>query len=203
MGSYIVGVAGGSGSGKSTFVDGLKAVLGNNATVIGHDNYYRERSDLSYAERCLINYDEPKAFDNELFIEHLRLLKDGVAVDAPLYDYTIHNRKEVTTHIEPAKIILLDGIMLFEEPRVLELCDLKIFIDTDADTRILRRAMRDINERGRSLSSIVSQYLETVKPMYEKYVEPTKKHADIVLPNGGMNKNAIDMVANYLLDIVK
>ncbi len=203
MGSYIVGVAGGSGSGKSTFVEGLKAVLGDKVTIIGHDNYYRERTDLSYAERCLINYDEPKAFDNELFIEHLKLLKEGIAVDAPLYDYTVHNRKEETVRIEPAKVILLDGIMLFEEPRVLELCDLKIFIDTDADTRILRRAMRDINERGRTLSSVVAQYLETVKPMYEKYVEPTKKHADIVLPNGGMNKKAIDMVCRYLMEVVE
>ncbi len=200
--SFIVGIAGGSGSGKSTFVNGLRQVLGGDCTVIEHDAYYRARNDLTYEERCKINYDEPDAFDNELFVEHLMMLRDGSEVLSPVYDYTIHNRSKETKLIKPSKIILLDGLLLFHDERVAKACDLKIFIDTDADTRILRRALRDIKERGRTLESVTAQYFDTVKPMYEKYIDPTKKKADVIIPNGGMNPMAVEMVTTFLKKLI-
>lgn len=198
MKTYIVGIAGGSGSGKSTFVGGLKEVLGDKCIIIEHDAYYKPHDDLEYEERTKINYDEPDAFDWELFIEQLESLRDGKSIEAPVYDYTRHTRSSETKIIEPSNIILLDGLLLFHDERIANLCDLKIFIDTDADTRILRRALRDIKERGRTLESVTMQYFDTVKPMYEKYIDPTKKKADIILPNGGKNPLAVDMVASFL-----
>lgn len=200
---YIVGIAGGSGSGKSTLVSYLKGVLGENMTVISHDDYYKAHDEMSYEERSQINYDEPDAFDNELFITQLEALRNGKEVTAPIYDYSVHNRSRRTQIIKPNKIIVLDGILLFHSKKVLELCDLKVFIDTDADTRVLRRALRDIKERGRTLESVTKQYFDTVKPMYEKYVEPTKKFADVIVPNGGKNPVAVEMIATMLFEKTK
>lgn len=202
MQRYIVGIAGGSGSGKSTFVSGLKEVLGEHCTIIEHDAYYKPHDDLTYDERTKINYDEPDAFDWDLFIEQLEALREGKSIEAPVYDYSRHTRSDKTKIIDSSPIILLDGLLLFHDERIAEICDLKIFIDTDADTRILRRALRDIKERGRTLESVTVQYFDTVKPMYEKYIEPTKKKADIILPNGGKNPLAIDMVAIFLMKMI-
>ncbi len=202
MGSFIVGIAGGSGSGKSTFVSGLRQILGDQCTVIEHDAYYKQRSDLTYEERSKINYDEPDAFDSDLFVEHLMMLRDGNEILSPVYDYTVHNRSKEVKRIKPSKIILLDGLLLFHDERVANACDLKIFVDTDADTRILRRALRDIKERGRTLESVTTQYFETVKPMYEKYIDPTKKKADIIIPNGGMNPIAVEIVTTFLKKLI-
>lgn len=202
MQRYIVGIAGGSGSGKSTFVSGLKEVLGEHCTTIEHDAYYKPHDDLTYDERTKINYDEPEAFDWDLFIEQLQALREGKSIEAPVYDYSHHTRSDKTRIINSSPIILLDGLLLFHDERIAKICDLKIFIDTDADTRILRRALRDIKERGRTLESVTVQYFDTVKPMYEKYIEPTKKKADIILPNGGKNPLAIDMVASFLKKMI-
>ena len=202
MNAFIVGIAGGSGSGKSAFVSGLKQILGEDCTVIEHDAYYKQHNDMTYEQRSKINYDEPDAFDGDLFVEHLTMLRDGKAIDSPVYDYTIHNRSKKIKRIYPSKIILLDGLLLFHDERVANACDLKIFVDTDADTRILRRALRDIRERGRTLESVTNQYFETVKPMYEKYIEPTKKKADIIIPNGGMNPMAVEMVTTFLKKLI-
>lgn len=202
MSAFIVGIAGGSGSGKSTFVSGLKQILGEDCTVIEHDAYYKQHNDMTYEQRSKINYDEPDAFDGDLFVEHLTMLRDGKAIDSPVYDYTIHNRSKEIKRIYPSKIVLLDGLLLFHDERVANACDLKIFVDTDADTRILRRALRDIRERGRTLESVTNQYFETVKPMYEKYIEPTKKKADIIIPNGGMNPMAVEMVTTFLKKLI-
>ena len=196
--SFVVGIAGGSGSGKSTYVSGLKRVLGDLVTVISYDDYYKARDDLTYDERCLINYDEPDAFDTELFCRHITMLKNGMEIDAPVYDFTVHNRRSETRRIIPRRVILLDGILLFQNDDIVDCCDLKIFIDTDADTRIIRRIIRDMRDRGRSLDSVTKQYMATVKPMYEKHVEPSKKKADIIIPNGGKNPIAVEMAATYI-----
>ena len=190
----VIGVAGGTGSGKTTLVRALQNRFGDNITVLSHDNYYKRHDELTYEERSRLNYDHPDAFDTDLLCEHIRLLKSGQSIDMPVYDYTIHNRSDRTVHVDTAPVIVLEGILIFAEPALCDLMDIKVFVDTDADVRILRRIVRDVKERGRSLDSVISQYLTTVKPMHEQFVEPSKRRADIIIPEGGENIVALEML---------
>ena len=194
----IIGIAGGTGSGKTTLARHVADAFGDRVTVITHDSYYRLQEGKTYEERCLQNYDHPDAFETELLCEHLRRLCRGQAVDVPVYDYTIHNRSERTTRAEPRAVIILEGILLFSDPALRDLMDLRIFVDTDADERILRRIVRDTEERGRSLESVILQYLATVKPMHNAFVEPFKRYADIIVPGGGDIPAAIDMIVTRI-----
>ena len=194
----VIGIAGGTGSGKTTLARHIADAFGDRVTVITHDSYYRLQEGKTYEERCLQNYDHPDAFETELLCEHLRRLCRGQAVDVPVYDYTIHNRSERTTRAEPRAVIILEGILLFSDPALRDLMDLRIFVDTDADERILRRIVRDTEERGRSLESVITQYLTTVKPMHNAFVEPFKRYADIIVPGGGDNPAAIDMIVTRI-----
>lgn len=189
-----VGIAGGSGSGKSTITDILKNKFQGHVAVINHDNYYRAHHDLTYEERSKINYDSPDAFDTSLMVEHLKKLRNFEPIDCPVYDFTVHDRTDKTRRVDPAEVLIIDGILVLAEPSLRECMDIKIYVDTDADIRILRRIMRDVKERARSLDSVVSQYIATVKPMHEAFVEPSKKFADIIIPEGGHNLIAVDML---------
>lgn len=190
----MIGIAGGTGSGKTTLTDRLKERFGDDVSVVYHDNYYKRHDDMTYEERCLLNYDHPDAFDTDLMIAHIRELRAGRAIECPVYDFTVHNRSDKTVTIHPTKVIIIEGILIFENKFLRDLMDIKIFVDTDADVRILRRIMRDVKERGRSLDSVVSQYLTTVKPMHEQFVEPSKRAADIIVLEGGQNVVALDIL---------
>ena len=190
----VIGIAGGSGSGKTTLMKNLVEKFSDNVTVLSHDNYYKRHDELSYEERCLLNYDEPGAFDTSLMIYQLDQLRHGQSIDCPVYDFTVHNRSNETIRIHPERVIIVEGIMIFENPALRELMDIRIYVDTDADIRLCRRIKRDVNKRGRSLESVLKQYQQTVKPMHEMYVEPSKKYADLVVPEGGKNKVALDMI---------
>ena len=189
-----IGIAGGTGSGKTTLTKRIVSQFGGNISVVYHDNYYKAHDELPYEERALLNYDHPDAFDTELLIKHRKMLKEGKEVESPVYDYTIHNRSDQTVIIKPTKVIVAEGILLFQNPELCDLLDIKIFVDTDADVRILRRIMRDVKQRERSLESVVNQYLKTVKPMHEQFVEPSKRNADIIVLDGGYNLVALDMI---------
>lgn len=193
----IVGVAGGTGSGKSTFTKNLQQEFGKDITVIYYDNYYKSRDDISVEARKNINYDHPDALETDLLIEHVRMLKEGKSVDCPVYNFSTHTRDKETVTITPNRIIVVEGILAFQNPELRELFDLKIFVDSDADERILRRMMRDIRERGRDVEDIVLQYINTVKPMHNLYVEPTKEYADIII-RGGLNSTALDVIISKL-----
>lgn len=193
MACLMIGVAGGTGSGKSTFTNRVKAEFGDKVSVIYYDNYYRAHDDIPFEERKLINYDHPDAFETDLFINQLKELKEGRAVECPVYDYTIHNRSHETVRIEPSKVIIVEGIMVLQNPELRDLLDIKIYVEADADERILRRVIRDVKERGRDVEGIAKQYLTTVKPMHYIYVEPTKYMADIVM-NSGMNDVVFDVI---------
>ena len=190
----LIGIAGGTGSGKSTFAEGLKRLFPDEITIISYDNYYKPQDHLAMEERIKTNYDCPDALDTDLIIEHLVALKDGKSVSIPNYDFCIHTRTKAVTHVSPTPIIIVDGILTFHDERMRELFDIKIFADADADVRILRRLRRDVNERGRDIDGVINQYISTVKTMHGIYVEPTKKYADIIL-NGGKNKTAREIVA--------
>ena len=195
MGSVMtIGIAGGTGSGKTTITRRLLQKFSSNVSVIYHDNYYKAHNDLNYEQRSLLNYDCPDAFDTELMLRDLKRLRAGEAIRCPVYDYTIHNRSEKTVLVKPSPVVIVEGILILQDPRLCELLDIKIFVDTDADVRILRRIVRDVRDRGRSLESVVDQYLTTVKPMHEMYVEPSKRNADIIIPEGGHNLVAMDML---------
>lgn len=199
MGDYLViGIAGGSGSGKTTLTNQIAAQFLEQVTVIKHENYYKAHDDMDYDERSRLNYDHPNAFDTELMIEHLKALKQGKSVECPIYDYTIHNRSKDTITIAPNKVIIVEGILIFENKDLCDLMDIRIFVDTDADLRIIRRIQRDVMERARSLESVINQYLETVKPMHEQYVEPSKKNANVIVPEGGYNQAAMEMIRNHI-----
>lgn len=199
MGDYLViGIAGGSGSGKTTLTNQIAAQFLEQVTVIKHDNYYKAHDDMDYDERSRLNYDHPNAFDTELMIEHLKALKQGKSVECPIYDYTIHNRSKDTITIAPNKVIIVEGILIFENKDLCDLMDIRIFVDTDADLRIIRGIQRDVMERARSLESVINQYLETVKPMHEQYVEPSKKNANVIVPEGGYNQAAMEMIRNHI-----
>ena len=193
----IIGIAGGTGSGKTTITRKLAERFGDDVTVIYHDNYYKPYREYSLEERVMLNYDHPDAFETELLVEHLKMLKQGQAVECPVYDYSIHNRSDETVRIEPKKIILLEGILVLADPRLRDMIDIKIFVEADADERILRRIVRDVKERGRDLDNIVEQYLTTVKPMHYLYVEPTKARADIII-NSGLNDVAFDIMRSKI-----
>lgn len=194
MVSMIIGIAGGTGSGKTTLTKHLKDKFGKDVSIVYHDNYYKRNDHLTYEERCKINYDAPDAFDTELMIEHIAALKKGESVCCPVYDYSQHNRSNDTVTIESARVIIVEGILVFQNKKLRDLMDIKIFVDTDADERIMRRIQRDVCERGRAIDNVISQYRTTVKPMHEKYVEPSKKFADIIVVGGGENIVAIDML---------
>ena len=196
--NLIIGIAGGSGSGKTTLTSQIAAQFSDNVTVIKHDNYYKAHDDMDYDERSRLNYDHPNAFDTDLMIEHLKALKKGESIECPVYDYTIHNRSKNTITIVPNKVIIVEGILIFENKELCKLMDIRIFVDTDADLRIIRRIQRDVMERARSLESVISQYIETVKPMHEQYVEPSKRNANIIVPEGGYNQAAMEMIRNHL-----
>ena len=194
----VLGIAGGTGSGKTTLMKNIMARLGSDLTVLSHDNYYKRRDDLSYEERCLVNYDEPDAFDTDLMVRHLEQLRRGEPVDCPEYDFSLHNRSHRTTRLVPRRVIIVEGILIFENKALRDLMDIRIFVDTDADVRLCRRIRRDVNERGRTLESVLSQYQQTVKPMHERYVEPSRKYADLVVPEGGKNQVALDMIIHRI-----
>lgn len=191
MKTMIIGIAGGTGSGKTTLTEHLAAHFGSAISVVHHDNYYK-RQNVPFAERCKQNYDHPDAFDTDLMVRQLQELKAGHAVQCPVYSYADHNRTDETVLIQPAPVIIVEGILIFHDPRLRELMDIRIFVETDV--RILRRALRDVEERGRSMQSVVQQYLTTVKPMHEQFVEPTRKYADIVVLEGGHNLVALDLI---------
>ncbi len=193
MKPYIIGIAGGSGSGKSTFAQRLKAEFPDHISLISCDNYYLPHDELPLEERAHLNYDAPEALEFDLMVRHLEQLKNGQEVLCPVYDFTHHTRSSCVTEIKPRPIILIDGILIFHDPSLRKCMDLKIYVETDADERILRRARRDILERGRDLDSVIEQYLSTVKPMHNTYVNPTKDFADIIL-NGGKNEQAFILV---------
>ena len=190
----VIGIAGGTGSGKTTLVKNLAKIFADEVTVLSHDNYYKRHDDLTYDERCLLNYDEPDAFDTSLMAYQLDCLRHGQAIDCPVYDYTVHNRSNETIRVVPNRVIIVEGIMIFENEDLRNLMDIRIFVDTDADVRLCRRIKRDVNKRGRSVTSVLEQYQTTVKPMHEKFVEPSKKFAHLIVPEGGKNEVAIDMI---------
>ena len=190
----VIGIAGGSGSGKTTLVRNLVETFGKDITVISHDNYYKRHDEMTYEERCLLNYDEPAAFESDLMVSQLAALRRGEAIECPVYDFTVHNRSDQVQRIVPSRVILVEGILIFADPELRRLMDIRIFVDTDADIRILRRLKRDVNKRGRSIESVMTQYQQTVKPMHEKYVEPSKKYAHMVVLEGGKNQVALQMI---------
>lgn len=194
----VIGIAGGTGSGKTTLMKNLTQRLGNEVTVMSHDNYYKRLDHLSFEERCAVNYDEPAAFDTSLMTYHLSELRRGAEVDCPIYDFANHNRSNETIHLIPRKVIIVEGILIFENQALRDLMDIRIFVDTDADIRLCRRIKRDVNKRGRTLESVLRQYQATVKPMHEAYVEPSKKYAHIVVPEGGKNEVALDMILDRI-----
>ena len=190
----IIGIAGGTGSGKTTLTQRLKEEFGPDVSVLNHDSYYKRHDEMPYEARCKLNYDHPDAFDTERMIHDLEDLRQGRAIRCPVYDYTIHNRAQETVEVLPTRVIVVEGILIFQNPQLRSLMDIKLFVDTDADVRILRRILRDVKERGRSLDSVVEQYLTTVKPMHEAFVEPSKRYADLIIPEGGYNTVALDML---------
>lgn len=194
----IIGIAGGTGSGKTTLVNKLKAVVGNEVVMLTHDFYYKANSDKTFEERSKMNYDHPHAFDTDMLVEHVKQLKSGQGIEHPLYDFVNHTRAKETVFVEPKKVIIVEGILIFENKELRDLLDMKIFVDTDADVRIIRRLVRDVKERGRSMDSVIEQYLSTVKLMHEEFVEPTKKYADVIVPEGGYNQVAISMIRDRI-----
>jgi len=192
--TMIIGIAGGTGSGKTTLTNQIRKRFEEDVSVIYHDNYYRLQVGKTYEERSQVNYDHPDAFETSLMISHLRQLRDGSPILCPVYDYTQHNRSEQVVEIQPSKVIIVEGILIFAEKELRDMMDIKIFVDTDADVRILRRIQRDVEQRARTLKSVIHQYLTTVKPMHEQFVEPSKRFADLIVLDGGFNLVALDMI---------
>ena len=203
MGTMIIGIAGGTGSGKTTLTKRLRDTFGADVSVVYHDNYYKKHVGMTYEERAALNYDHPDAFDTERMIQDLSALRRGETIQCPVYDYSIHNLSDRTVEIQPTKVILVEGILIFENKPLRDLMDIKIFVDTDADVRILRRILRDVKERERSLDSVINQYLTTVKPMHEQFVQPSRQHADIVVLAGGHNLVALDMITQRIRSHIK
>ena len=194
----VLGVAGGSASGKTTIIKKLQDYFGEDIAVISHDAYYKAHPDMSFEERSKLNYDHPDSFESDRMAEDVRKLIKGNAIEMPVYDYVNHNRSTETVRVEPKNVIVMEGILILENKELRDLMDIKIFVDTDADERLMRRIQRDMIERGRSIESIITQYSETVKPMHEEFVEPSKKHADIIIPRGGENEAGLDMLITYM-----
>ncbi len=202
MKPIVIGIAGGTGSGKSTIVNSIKAQIGNDIAILCHDYYYKSNDHLSYQERCKLNYDHPNSLETEMMIKHIRLLKQNKAVDIPQYDFVNHTRSTETISVEPKRVIIVEGILIFENKALVDELDIKVFVDTDADVRIIRRILRDVKERGRSLDSVIEQYLTTVKVMHEEFVEPSKRKADIIIPEGGYNLVALSMLINKIQTLI-
>ena len=198
MDTMIIGIAGGTGSGKTTLTHKLQEIFGGDVSVVYHDNYYNRLDELTYEERCKINYDHPDSFETDLMVEDLKRLASGETIYCPVYDYTIHNRSNDFVEVRPTKVVIVEGILIFENKALRDLMDIKIFVDTDADVRILRRILRDVKERERSLDSVITQYLTTVKPMHEQFVQPSRQYADIVVLEGGRNLVALDMIVERI-----
>ena len=198
----IIGIAGGSGSGKTTFAQNIKKEFNDEILVLSHDYYYKSHSDLSFDERKKLNYDHPNAFDTEMLVNHLKDLKAGKSISHPVYSFVRHDREDYSVDVEPKKIIIVEGILLFENKSLRDLMDIKIFVDTDADIRFIRRLVRDVNDRGRTIDSVIEQYCDTVKPMHEQFVEYSKKYADLIVPEGGNNKVALSMVKEQIKNIL-
>jgi uridine kinase len=199
----VIGVAGGTGSGKSTLVKRLQEAFKNDdVATICHDFYYKAHPELTYEERTKLNYDHPDAFDTWLMVEHIKALKEGKSIECPIYSFVEHNRTNETTAITPSKVIIVDGILIFENEELRDIMDIKVFVDTDADVRLARRILRDVRERGRSMESVISQYTTTVKPMHEQFVEPSKRYADVIIPEGGFNSVAVSMLIQNIRSIV-
>ena len=198
----IIGIAGGTGSGKSTLADNIKKEFKNNISMLSHDYYYKNNSHLPFEERVKLNYDHPEAFDTDLLIEHLQKLKNGETIKRPSYSFIDHLREEETYEVVPKKVIIVEGILIFENKALRDLMDIKIFVDASADIRFIRRLLRDVEERGRTVPSVVDQYCRTVKPMHDQFVEPSKKYADIIVPKGGYNKVALNMIVEKIRSII-
>lgn len=194
----IVGIAGGSASGKTTIVNNIKELFQNDIELISHDNYYLSNDDKPMEERVKLNYDHPSSFDTEKMIEDVKKLKAGKIIYRPVYDYTQHTRAKEVVEVHPKKVIILEGILILEDARLRDLMDIKVFVDTDDDERLMRRILRDTKERGRTVESVLNQYAQTVKPMHEQFVEPSKKYADIIIPRGGENKIGIHILQEHL-----
>ena len=194
----VIGIAGGTGSGKTTLMKNIINRFGDVVTVLSHDNYYKRHDDMTYEERCALNYDEPASLETDLMTRHLEALRRGEAIDCPVYDFTVHNRSNETIRITPSQVIIVEGILIFADEALRELMDIRIFVDTDADVRLCRRIKRDVNKRGRSLESVLLQYQQTVKPMHDQYVEPSKKYANLVVLEGGKNLVALDMITGRI-----
>lgn len=200
----LIGITGGTGSGKSTVAKEIYSKFGQDCiAMIEQDSYYKDQSHLSFEERVKTNYDHPDAFDNNLLVAHLEKLINGEAIDKPIYDFAVHTRKKESIRVEPKEIIIVEGILVLEDIKLRELLDIKIYVDTDADVRIIRRLVRDINERGRTVDSVINQYLNVVRPMHLQFTEPTKRYADIIIPEGGHNKVAIDLLAANIKQILQ
>jgi uridine kinase len=200
----VIGVAGGTGSGKSTLVKRLQeAFRSEDVVTLCHDYYYKAHPELSYEQRTKLNYDHPQAFDTDMLVEHVRALKNNVAIEHPVYSFVEHNRTDEKVAVKPSKVIIIDGILIFENKELRDLMDIKVFVDTDADLRLARRILRDVRDRGRSMESVISQYTTTVKPMHEEFVEPSKKYADVIIPEGGFNSVAVQMLIQNIRSIVE
>lgn len=195
---YIIGVAGGSASGKTTIVNNLKDFFKNDIELVSHDCYYKAHYDMPFEQREKLNYDHPNSFDTDLLIQDIIKLKNGEVVNRPVYSYEIHNRTSETVPLFPKKVIIIEGILILENEQLRNLMDTKIYVDTDADERLMRRILRDIKERGRSIDSVITQYAQTVKPMHEQFIEPYKKYADIIIPRGGENLTALNILKEHL-----
>jgi uridine kinase len=200
--TVVIGVSGGSASGKTTVANRIKEAFKDSVELLSQDFYYLPYGNLPFKERVKLNYDHPNAFDTQRLISDIRTLKDGMAIDRPVYSYTEYTRLSETIRVKPSKVIIVEGFMIFENTFLRELMDIKIFVDTDADERLIRRIIRDVSERGRTLESVINQYIDTVKPMHEQFVEPYKKYADIIIPRGGMNEVAIDVLIHRIKAIV-
>lgn len=204
MNVTVIGVAGGTGSGKSTLVKRLQeAFCEEDVATLCHDYYYKAHPELTYEERTKLNYDHPQAFDTEMMVEHIRTLKSLVPIERPVYSFVEHNRTEETVLVKPSKVIIVDGILIFENRALRELMDIKVFVDTDADIRLARRILRDVCERGRTMQSVISQYTTTVKPMHEEFVEPSKRYADVIIPEGGFNSVAVSMLIQNIRSLIE
>jgi uridine kinase len=200
----VIGVAGGSGSGKTSVTKAIyESFKGHSITMLQQDYYYKDQSDLPFEERLKTNYDHPLAFDNDLLIEHIEMLLRYEPIDKPVYDYSLHTRSKEIIEVEPKDVIILEGILVLEDERLRNLMDIKLFVDTDADIRIIRRMSRDIKERGRTLDSVIEQYTNVVRPMHNQFIEPTKRYADVIIPEGGQNHVAIDLMVTKIQTILE
>ncbi len=200
----VIGVAGGTGSGKSTLVKRLQeAFEGDQVITLCHDYYYKSHPNLTYDERSKLNYDHPQSFDTDMMVEHIKSLRSGIPVERPVYSFADHNRTDETVDVVPSKVIILDGILIFDNKELRELMDIKVFVDTDADVRLARRIMRDVRDRGRTMESVINQYIKTVKPMHEEFVEPSKKYADVIIPEGGFNSVAVGMLIENIRSLIQ